>query len=129
VITSGVVGDQVSLGLGGAIDASNAGCLRSALFDRIDRGGTTVVIDITVLTFIDCAGLAVLRAAARVDAGRGSLRSCGAARPCVHRLLEPTGVSALGDQWSPGRGGSEGQGVSATTPRSRGAAAMAAEPA
>jgi anti-sigma B factor antagonist len=91
LITLGVTGDQVRVGLAGEIDATSVDRLQTTLFTHIGEGRTEVVLDISALTFIDCAGLTVIRrAAAYAEAAGGSLRLHGRPRPAVHRLLQLT---------------------------------------
>jgi anti-anti-sigma factor len=91
MITTSVIDDQVSVGLTGEIDTTNTDRLRTALFTHIDEGHTQVVVDVSALTFIDCAGLAVLRAAtARAEEVGGSLRLDGRLHPPVRRILQLT---------------------------------------
>lgn len=91
LITTSVIGDQVSVGLAGEIDATNADRLRTALFTHIDDGRTQVVVDVCALTFIDCAGLAVIRAAtAYAEVAGGSLRLEGRLHPPVRRIMQLT---------------------------------------
>ncbi|MFL6052053.1 MAG: STAS domain-containing protein [Actinoallomurus sp.] len=93
-ITSSVIGDQVSVGLAGEIDATNVDRLRTALFAHIDDGRTQVVVDVSGLTFIDCAGLGAIRAAAaHAEVAGGSLRLDGRLHPPVRRILQLTSAS------------------------------------
>ncbi|MCO6009242.1 STAS domain-containing protein [Actinoallomurus purpureus] len=94
VITSTATGDQVIISLTGEVDASNAGRLRTALFAHLGDGRTEVLIDITALDFIDCAGLATVRAASvYAEARGGSVRLQGTMQPLVRRIAEVTGVA------------------------------------
>jgi anti-sigma B factor antagonist len=95
LITSRVAGGRVNIGLAGEIDATNVDRLRTALFTHLDQGRTEVVVDISALTFIDCAGLAVIRAAAAyAQRIGGSMRLGGTPHPSVRRLLQLTGKVA-----------------------------------
>jgi anti-anti-sigma factor len=91
-VTAEVRGDEVRLGLAGQIDASNAACLRAAL-SGLDVDHARVRIDVTALTFVDCAGLAVLCALGR-DRPGGRPRLEGVRHPAVRRIVELTGAAA-----------------------------------
>lgn len=95
VIITSTIGDQVSVALAGEVDATNADRLRTTLFAHIDEGRTEVILDISALTFIDCAGVtAVRKAAAYAKAAGGSLRLRGEPHPAVHRILQLTRMAA-----------------------------------
>jgi anti-anti-sigma factor len=88
VVTADVRADAVHIGLAGEVDASNASCLHEAL-SKLDTGRARVCIDLSTLTFVDCAGLAMLRALVRETA---SVRLEGIAHPSVRRIFELTGA-------------------------------------
>ena len=70
---------------------------------RISAGGGVVVLDLSGVSFMDCAGLEVLLAAdARLRESRGRLVIMGSPRQ-IRRLLDLTGASArLNLAWDPG---------------------------
>jgi anti-anti-sigma factor len=88
VVTADVRAGAVHIGLAGEVDASNAACLREAL-SELDTGQARVCIDLSTLTFVDCAGLATFRALAREAE---SVRLEGIAHPSVRRIFELTGA-------------------------------------
>jgi anti-sigma B factor antagonist len=84
--------DGVVLVLRGELDLASAPGLAQALRDAEKTGSARLVIDLSKLTFMDCAGLRVLMLAQQIaDSGarRLSLRSGPGA---VRRFLELTGV-------------------------------------
>lgn len=87
VVTAEVGGDAVRIGLAGEIDASNAACLSEAL-SKLDTGHAGICIDMSRLTFVDCTGLAMLRALQRPDGDAESVRLEGIAHPTVRRIVE-----------------------------------------
>jgi anti-anti-sigma factor len=91
-VTAEVRGDEVRVGLAGQIDASNAARLREALAG-LDVDHARVRIDVTALTFVDCAGLAVLCTLGRARPG-GRPRLEGIRHPSVRRIVELTGAAA-----------------------------------
>lgn len=96
VITSVVTGPRVNIALAGDVDASNVDRLRVTLLTHIDAGRIEIGIDISELSFIDCAGLtAVLMASACARASGGSLRLQGGMQPMVRRIIELTGAASL----------------------------------
>jgi anti-sigma B factor antagonist len=95
LITSSIAGGWVTVRLAGEIDATNVDRLRTALVTHIDEGRTQVVVDIGALTFIDCAGLAVIRAAtAHAERAGGSVRLDGTPSPSVRRILQLSAKAA-----------------------------------
>lgn len=81
--------------LPGEIDISNADEVRDTLLAVLNRGVTTLVVDMTGTTFCSCAGAsAVARAHQRATASQA--RVCVATRvPIVRRVLTITGVHRL----------------------------------
>jgi anti-sigma B factor antagonist len=81
----------------GEIDVASAASLRSALMDGLDRS-QRVIVDLSDVTFLDCAGLSALTAGLRA-----ARRSGGALRLVIHggqavsRLLTLTGLDQLFD--------------------------------
>lgn len=76
----------------GEIDAGNVASLTSAFDDALRQGASTLLVDLSAVTFLDSTGLtALLAAAQRADANNGSL-SCVAVSDVVERLLVLTGT-------------------------------------
>jgi anti-sigma B factor antagonist len=81
--------------VGGELDLNAAPELKAALGAAIDRGATTVVVDMDEVTFIDSTAIGVLLAA------RERLRQSGGAlelvcvEPNVLRVLEIVGMGAV----------------------------------
>ena len=91
-VTAEVRGDELRIGLAGEIDASNAARLRSAL-SGLGADHARVRVDMTALTFVDCAGLAVLRSLGPAWPDAGRLRLEGVRHPAVQRIVELTGAA------------------------------------
>lgn len=92
-VTVGFAGDQAVVGLRGEVDILTAPELAAVLTAVIDRGHSSVVLDLTETTFMGVAGLRIIGAATdRLGSSRGgfSLRSPSAQ---VRRLLDITGLS------------------------------------
>jgi anti-sigma B factor antagonist len=79
----------VTLRPSGELDLATAPVLEQAL-DRVLDGGHVVVLDLSGLTFADCAGLEPVRWALRRSPS-DRIRLVGA-RPLVERVLALTGV-------------------------------------
>lgn len=75
----------------GDVDVATAGRLREVLGSAMGGPSTTVVLDVSGVSFLDCAGLRELLAArARLVAGGRGLR-LRSPSPAVLRLLRLTG--------------------------------------
>ena len=81
------------LTLAGEIDLSSAPVLREHLARCIHEGALTVDIDLTGVTFCDCAGLGIMIDARRRLAGGGGVLRLHHPRPAVARLLVATGTA------------------------------------
>jgi anti-anti-sigma factor len=88
VVTHERHADELRIGLVGEVDGSNADRLYAVLSDHLDAHPIPVLIDMTGLTFIDCAGLAVLQRLRRTSAAGDRIRLEGAVHPRVRRLLK-----------------------------------------
>jgi len=85
----------VLLVLAGEIDLATSGQFRDAIEGALAAPGSSVVIDMTDVTFMDSTMLReLLRAHKEIDAGGGRLVIAGA-QAAVRRLLELTGTSGL----------------------------------
>ncbi|WP_404953490.1 STAS domain-containing protein [Streptomyces sp. 147326] len=89
-VTPGPQPGRVHVCVSGEIDFDNAGILRDALLTALVSHRGTLLLDLSRVTFCDCAGLNVLLAAraAAQRAGR-RLRITQTGRP-VERLLDLT---------------------------------------
>jgi anti-sigma B factor antagonist len=78
--------------LPGEIDVANAAVVRADLAAAVARGAATVIADMSMTSFCDCAGVSALLGAGRRAACLGSeFRIVAAARP-VLRVFELTGL-------------------------------------
>jgi anti-sigma B factor antagonist len=85
----------VLLALAGEIDLATSGQFRGAIDRALSTPGSSVVIDMTDVTFMDSTMLReLLRAHKDVDAGGGRLVIAGV-QAAVRRLFELTGTSGL----------------------------------
>ena len=92
-VTVGFAGDQAVVGVRGEVDLLTAPELASVLTAVIDRGHSSVVLDLAETTFMGVAGLRIIEAATdRLEASKGglSLRSPSAQ---ARRLLDITGLA------------------------------------
>ncbi|HEY5358917.1 MAG TPA: STAS domain-containing protein [Streptosporangiaceae bacterium] len=81
--------------LPGEVDICNADQIRDTLLAVLNRGITTLVVDMTGTTFCGCAGpSAVARACQRANANRAQVR-VAIATPVVRRVFAITGVDRL----------------------------------
>jgi anti-sigma B factor antagonist len=78
------------LRLHGELDASNADRLRRAVSSALERHPPIIVVDLSGLSFTDCAGLSVLVWAHKLLAGRRHELLIIGANPAVQRLLHLT---------------------------------------
>ena len=81
--------------LSGELDAHTAGRLRSLLAEQLLAGPGNLVIDLSGLSFIDSAGLAVLIAADKGMRRAGTKLVLAAPRAPVDKVLRLTGLTAV----------------------------------
>lgn len=81
------------LTLAGEIDLSSAPVLRDCLARCIHEGARAVDVDLTGVTFCDCAGLGIMVEARRRLAEGGGVLRLHHPRPAVARLLVATGTA------------------------------------
>lgn len=81
--------------LTGELDAHTVGRLRSLLAEHLLAGPGNLVIDLSGLTFIDSAGLAVLIAADKGVRRAGTRMVLAAPRAPVSKVLSLTGLDAV----------------------------------
>jgi anti-anti-sigma factor len=80
------------LRLQGELDVCNRDCLRRAITHALDGHPPILVMDLSGLSFTDCAGVSVLVWAHKRLAGRGHELVITGERPVVRRLLHLTGL-------------------------------------
>ena len=76
----------------GELDLASAPTLWAALEPALGGGRRAVVMDLSRLTFSDCAGLRPIRRALRMATERGTDVQLRDAIPAVRRVLELTGL-------------------------------------
>lgn len=82
------------LRLRGELDAGNRHELRYAVHEILDRHQPQLlVLDLSALSFADCAGLAVITWAHQCQSELGHELVLSGAQPVVQRLLQLTGLS------------------------------------
>ena len=88
-----VQGDGVHvITLHGDLDLANAGRFRDVL---VDVAGSTIVVDLADLGFLDSSGIAALLGARSQILASGNEFQLRGARGTVHRVLEVTGLAHL----------------------------------
>ncbi len=76
------------------LDAALAEPFKNYLFDQIENGAETMVIDLTSVKFMDSSGLGSLVAALKKMAGSGKIR-LGGPQPAVRDLFDLTSMEKL----------------------------------
>lgn len=76
----------------GELDYGSAPALDQRLSAILTMRAPAVVLDLSLLTFIDCAAVRVLVAAGRRAAAHGTTVALAAPRPAVARTLQITGL-------------------------------------
>ena len=85
-------GQRSVLRLQGELDASNRDHLHGAISSALEKHPRLLVVDLSSLGFIDCAGLSVLVWAHKRLAECGHRLVITGAKPAVQRLLQLTGL-------------------------------------
>ena len=85
-------GQRSVLRLQGELDASNRDHLQGAISSALEKHPRLLVVDLSDLGFIDCAGVSVLVWAHKRLAGCGHRLVITGATPAVQRLLHLTGL-------------------------------------
>lgn len=85
-------GQRSVLRLQGELDVSSRDRLHSAISRALEDHPPLLVVDLSGLSFIDCAGLSVLVGAHKRLAGCGHRLLITGAKPAVQRLLHLTGM-------------------------------------
>jgi anti-sigma B factor antagonist len=79
------------------VDITNADDLRESLLSMLNQGAAALVVDMTLTTFCDSAGIAALsRAARRAGASSAKIRVAAAA-PSVRRVFTLVGIDRVID--------------------------------
>ena len=82
--------DSIMVAVGGEVDVCTEGLLRDALLSIMREGGPKLLLDISGVSFMDCAGLRVLLTIRRRAELRGGfMRLTAVSRP-VRRIIELT---------------------------------------
>ena len=90
-VTTSTIDGKTAVVVSGEVDAATSDTLRAAIFDVIEGGQSSVVVDMSEVSFIDSSGLRVLIGGYKAaDAAGGSLK-VGSPSGAVVRLLEITG--------------------------------------
>ncbi|MFX0573630.1 STAS domain-containing protein [Nocardia nepalensis] len=90
--------DSITLcAVGGEVDYLTAEILRQSLLGALPTAGAVVVIDLSQVTFFGVAGLRVLMAARSWIGCTGRRLQLITGPPCVDRLLEVAGHTAVFD--------------------------------
>ncbi len=76
------------------LDASIAEPFKAYLFDQLEAGSPSMVIDLSEVRFMDSSGLGSLVAALKKMSGQGSLK-LAAAQPAVQDLFDLTAMNKL----------------------------------
>lgn len=78
----------------GEIDFLTAAAFRRAALDALDKDGPALTIDLSLVTFMDCAGVNVLVFVRREAIARGGHVSLSGQPKMISRLLRLVGLDA-----------------------------------
>jgi anti-anti-sigma factor len=92
-VRPGLSGPTVEVG--GEIDLESGPRLHDQLCSVMQAYGPRLTVDLTGVTFIDCAGLSALLASRRAAQGLGGGMRLAQMSCCVRRLIEVTGLQRL----------------------------------
>jgi anti-anti-sigma factor len=88
--------DVVIVALAGELDASNVASARGVLAEVVSPGEEEiVVVDLSMLDFLDSSGIALLVSLAGGDGDGTTLRVVPSEAPAVSRILRLTGVDEM----------------------------------
>lgn len=76
----------------GEVDLTNADGLREALLEVLNAGALGLVVDMTITTFCDSAGLSALTRASRRSAASGAVLRLAVTSASVLRVLSLVGI-------------------------------------
>jgi anti-anti-sigma factor len=95
--------------VGGELDLESGRCLADVLDCMMRARGSVLDLDLTGVTFIDCAGVGALLASRRVAQLAGGRLRVIAVSPCVRRIMKITGLQQVLENRLPAAGdGGEG---------------------
>jgi anti-sigma B factor antagonist len=97
-VTSRDFGDGRVVTLSGELDASTC---RGLLEQLQGPPGSSVVVDLSELTFMDSSGLGAIHLARRLAEKNGGTLVVCRPQPIVHRVLQLTGLDMWIADWSP----------------------------
>lgn len=80
----------MTVAVGGELDMESGPCLCDRLTCMIQANGPRLALDLTGVTFIDCAGLTALLTARKTAQAQGGWLRLVAVSGCVDRLIEIT---------------------------------------
>jgi anti-sigma B factor antagonist len=92
-IETSVDGDVLTIAASGELDLASAPRLTEAIVSADETAASSIVIDLTGVTFVDSVGIRVLLQASRTYAGRLRIRPGQGSQ--VARILEVTAVDEL----------------------------------
>lgn len=90
-VTTTQENDHTVVTVGGEVDAASSDALRTAIFDVIEAGQSSIVVDMSDVAFIDSSGLRVLIGGYKAAESAGGNLRVGSPSDAVVRLLEITG--------------------------------------
>jgi anti-anti-sigma factor len=82
----------MTVAVGGELDMESGPCLHDRLTWMIWANGPRLALDLTGVTFIDCAGLTALLTARKAAQAQGGWLRVVAVSRCVGRLIEVMGL-------------------------------------
>jgi anti-sigma B factor antagonist len=85
------------LKVAGEVDIQTSPVLHDHLTRVLDEGHTSVIVDLTDVTFLDSTGLSVLIAGLKRCQGSGGSLRVASPQPNVRRVLEVTGLDDVFD--------------------------------
>jgi anti-sigma B factor antagonist len=95
VVTAGVPAGPVTMRLGGELDYTRVKRFREVITAQFDAGATTMIVDLSELTFVDSSGLGALVWAHKIAAGQNVSFCLHAPHPMLQRLLRITGLDTV----------------------------------
>ncbi|MFM2186206.1 MAG: anti-anti-sigma regulatory factor [Pseudomonadota bacterium] len=79
----------------GRIDSANAAAAESEVLALLERGGPSIILDLSALEYASSAGLRVLLVAAKTARSRGGKALIVAPRPAVLDVLRMSGFDKI----------------------------------
>jgi len=93
VVRTAKQGDTHVISLCGELDLANAATAEAELKTSLESDGSSIVVDMRELEFIDSTGIALLVAALGHNDGETRVKFVPSPAPAVARVLELTGLS------------------------------------